>query len=196
MIQLLEQAKFLLNITRSHHIVRRYFVVNGFDGALTMLGLIIGFLISASTDLSVIINACLGAAIALGMSGVSSAYVSESAERQRALGKLEEAMISDLQGSAHGQAARSVPLLIALVNGLSPLLISLLIISPLLLANAGFPIPLSPLYAAIFIALLLVFLLGVFLGRIAGVSWIRSGIQTLLIALVTIVLIYLFIGKK
>ena len=160
-----------------------------------MLGLIIGFLVSAPADLSVIINACLGAAIALGMSGFSSAYVSESAERQRALGKLEEAMISDLQDSAHGEAARSVPLLIALINGLAPLVISLLILMPLLLSDAGFSMPVPPLYAAIFVALVLVFLLGVFLSRIAGISWLRSGIQTLLIAVVTIVLIYLFAGQ-
>jgi predicted membrane protein (TIGR00267 family) len=83
-MNLLDKAKFLLRITRTHDIARRYFVVNGFDGALTMLGLVIGFLISGTTDLSVIINVCLGAAIALGMSGASSAYVSEAAERERA----------------------------------------------------------------------------------------------------------------
>ena len=191
-MNLYKQARFLLHITRTHDIVRRYFVVNGFDGALTMLGLIIGFLLSAPADLSVIINACLGAAIALGVSGVSSAYVSESAERRRALGKLEEAMISDLHDSAHGEAARGVPLLIALVNGSAPLVISLLILSPLMLSNSGFSLPVPPLYAAINIALLLIFLLGVFLGRIAGVSWLRSGMQTLLIAVVTAALIYLF----
>lgn len=174
--------------------MRRYFVVNGFDGALTMLGLIIGFLISASANLSVIINVCLGAAIALGMSGVSSAYVSESAERRRALGELEEAMVTDLQESAHGEAARLTPLLIALVNGLAPLIISLLILTPLWLANAGVTLPVAPLYAAVMIALLLIFLLGVFLGRIAGISWLRSGIQTLLVAIVTAALIYLFAG--
>ena len=109
-MSLLGQARFFLQITRSHDIIRRYFVVNGFDGALTMLGLIIGFLVSAPANIAVIINVCLGAAIALGMSGVSSAYVSESAERKRALGKLEKAMVSDLQESAHGDAARFVPL--------------------------------------------------------------------------------------
>ena len=191
-MSLFQQAKFLLRITRTHDIVRRYFVVNGFDGALTMLGLIIGFLVSTPADLSLIINACLGAAIALGVSGVSSAYVSESAERKRALGKLEEAMISNLQESAHGEAARLAPILIALVNGSAPLIISLLILIPLWLSNAGIPLPLPPLYAAIIIALLLVFLLGVFLGRIAGISWLRSGIQTLLIAIVTAALIYMF----
>ena len=191
-MNLLEQASFLLRITRSSDIVRRYFVVNGFDGALAMLGLIIGFLVSDAGDLTVIINVCVGAAIALGMSGLSSAYVSETAERRRELGKLEEAMITDLHDSAHGEAAREVPLLIALVNGLAPLIISLLILLPLFLHQAGFPLPLPPLYAAIVVALLVIFLLGVFLGRISGVSWLRSGIQTLLVAIVTATLIYLF----
>lgn len=191
---LLNQVSFLLDITRSHDIVRRYFVVNGFDGALTMMGLIIGFLVSAPVNLSMIINVCLGAAIALGMSGMSSAYISESAERRRALGKLEQAMISDLQESAHGDATRWVPLLIALVNGLAPFIISLLILLPLWLASAGIPLPVPPLHAAIIVALLLIFLLGVFLGRIAGVSWLRSGIQTLIVAVVTATLIYLFAG--
>ena len=193
-MNLFGKARYLLRITRTHGIVRRYFVVNGFDGALTMLGLITGFLFGAPTDLSVTINACLGAAIALGVSGVSSAYVSESAERRRALGELEAAMATDLLESAHGEAARRVPLLIALVNGSAPLLISLLIILPLWLAHAGMPLPVPPLHAAILAALVLVFLLGVFLGRIAGVSWLRSGLQTLLIALLTATLIWLFTG--
>ena len=191
---LLHQTKFLLDITRPHDIVRRYFVVNGFDGALTMLGLIIGFLISTPTDLSIIVNVCLGAGIALGMSGLSSAYISEYAERRRALGELEQAMVSDLQDSAHGDAMRWIPLLIALVNGLAPLVISLLILTPLWLSIAGFSLPVPPLIAAIIVALSIIFLLGVFLGRIAGISWLRSGIQTLLVAVVTAVLIYLFTG--
>jgi len=188
------QIRFLLRITHTHGIARRYFVVNGFDGALTMLGIIVGFLISAPANFTVIINACLGAAIALGVSGVSSAYVSEQAERRRALNELEEAMVADLKDSAHAEAARWVPMLIALVNGSAPLVISLLIIMPLWLSRAGIVLFISPLYAAIVIALILIFLLGVFLGRISGISWLRSGFQTLLIALITILLIYLFAG--
>ena len=81
-MNLLSQARFLLEISRTHGIMRRYFVVNGFDGALTMLGLITGFLVSAPVELAVVIGSCLGAAIALGVSGVSSAYISEAAERR------------------------------------------------------------------------------------------------------------------
>ncbi len=194
-MSLLRQAKLLISISRTSDIARRYFVVNGFDGALTMFGMIIGFLISATDELNVIMNACLGAAIALGMSGVSSAYVSEVAERKRALNKLEKAMIADLRDTAHGEAARWVPLWVALVNGAAPLLISLLILLPLWLAIAGFSLPVSPLYLAVAVAMFLVFLLGVLLGRIAEISWLRSGVQTLLVALVTGALIYLIAGS-
>ncbi len=193
-MSLLRQVKLLLSISRTSDIARRYFVVNGFDGALTMLGMIIGFMVSATNDLTVIINTCLGAAIALGMSGLSSAYVSEVAERKRALVKLEQAMIADLGETAHGEAARWVPLWIAMVNGSAPLFISLLILLPLILSKTGLVLPLSPLHAAIIIALVLVFLLGVLLGQIAGISWLRSGLQTMLVAVITAALIYLFTG--
>lgn len=191
-MNIIKQVGFLLKITRSHGILRRYFIVNGFDGALTMLGMITGFIFSAEAHIAVVINACIGAAIALGVSGVSSAYVSEAAERRRALSQLEEAMVTNLQQSAHGMAAKWVPYLIALVNGLSPLLISLLILSPLWLAQLGFPLPVMPLYASVATAFVLVFLLGVVLGRIEGISWFRSGLQTLLIAFITALLIYVF----
>ncbi len=180
----------LLEISGSHGIMRRYFVVNGFDGALTMLGIVMGFAVSAPTAPAVVISACVGAAVALAVSGVSSAYVSEVAERRKALLDLERAMMTGLEQSAHGRAARWVPLLIGLVNGLAPLLISLLIIAPLWLAEAGVDLPLAPLHLAIVMALLVIFLLGVFLGRVSGVSWWRSGLQTVLIAAVTMGLVY------
>ncbi len=174
--------------------MRRYFVVNGFDGALTMLGLIIGFLFSSPSSLQVIINACMGATIALTVSGTSSAYVSEQAELRLALNNLQDAMLTELQEGAHAEAARWVPIFIALVNGLAPLIISLLIIAPLWLATQGVTFIITPLQGAIFIAILIIFLFGVFLGRLSGVTWLISGIKTLLIAALTIALIYLFIG--
>lgn len=190
-MQALNHVKLFLRITGSRNIMRRYFVVNGFDGALTMLGLIIGFLLSAPTDLAIVINVCLAAAIALGMSGLSSAYISEVAERKRELLKLEEAMVTDLEGSAHSDAASLVPWLIALVNGFAPFVISVLIIVPLWLAQMGIQLAFSPLYSAIAVALALIFFLGIFLGRISGIAWFRSGFQTMLVAMVVAVLIYL-----
>ena len=191
---LLGRASRLLSISDSRGILRRYLVVNGFDGALTMLGLIIGFVVSSPPELEVIINACVAAAIALGMSGISSAWVSEVAERKRELRELEESMLADLGHSAHGQAARWVPLLVALVNGGAPLLISLLIITPLWLARGGVLLPVPPLYLSVCIAAVVIFVLGILLGRIADVSWVRSGLRTVAIAALTVVLITIFTG--
>lgn len=188
---MIRQFLLLLHISRSVGIARRYFVVNGFDGALTMLGLHIGFYTSGESSLAVIISACLGAAVALGVSGVSSAYISEAAERERELRELEGAMVRDLSESAHGQASRFAPLLIALVNGLSPFLLGLLVILPLWLAQAGVAMPLAPLEMAMLLALTVLFLLGIVIGRVRGTFWLWSGLHTLLIAGVTASLIYL-----
>jgi len=171
--------------------MRRYFVVNGFDGALTMLGLITGFHLSGVSDIDVVIGACLGATIALGMSGLTSAYLSESAERQRLLNELEAAMVSDLSNSHAASAAKILPLIIALVNGAAPVVLSLIIITPLWLYRMAVPLPLPPLAAAIVTAFCCLFALGVFLGRVANTAWFWSGIKSLLIATATVVIILL-----
>jgi predicted membrane protein (TIGR00267 family) len=190
-MKLFWQIRLFLQISRSHSIVRRYFVVNGFDGALTMLGLITGFYFSNGVTLSVIIAACMAAAIALGMSGLTSAYISEAAERQKELQELESAMLDNLDESTHAKAARIIPFMIAAVNGLAPLLISLCIISPIWLAELGIGFVAIPLESAVITALLIIFLLGVFLGRVSGGFWLWAGIRTLIIGLITTLLIYL-----
>jgi len=185
------QIQYLIAISKSHDIARRYFVVNGFDGALTTLGLLVGFYLSNSASIHIVITACLSAAIALGMSGFSSAYVSEAAERKREFRELQSAMISDLSGSPHAKASIWMPLLIAITNGLSPLILSLIIIIPLLLSQFGYIIPFDPYQAGIGIAFFLIFLLGVFLGSVSGTFWVIAGLQTLFIAVITTILIYL-----
>ncbi len=182
----------LLHLYRARGIARRYFITNGFDGALTMLGLLTGFYSSGTVPVSVAISGCLGAAIALFVSGVSSAYLSESAERKKELKELEQAVLTDLEDSDYGRASRYVPVMVALVNGLSPLLISLVIISPLWFAQQGFPIYFPPLVTAIIIALAVIFLLGVFLGQVSRTFWLWSGLRSLAVALLTLMIILLF----
>lgn len=192
MAQILDQLKLLLRITRSRSILRRYFVVNGFDGALTMLGMITGFYTGGETSPKVMISACLGATIALGMSGLSSAYVSEAAERRKELKDLESAMMTDLGEAAHGRAARLVPVFIALTNGLAPLLIALTIISPLWILPLLGPWFLAPLQLSILLAFSIIFLLGILLGKVSGTFWLFSGLRTLFIGVLTCLIIYLF----
>jgi predicted membrane protein (TIGR00267 family) len=188
----LKQIKILLEVSQSRDIMRRYFVVNGFDGALTMLGLVMGFYVSEHVDLSVVITTCIATALALSMSGISSAYISEAAERRRTLAQLEKAMAASLNESHHARATIWIPWLVALVNGIAPLMISLIIITPLWLAHHGIVPVADPLPTAMATALAVIFFLGVFLGRVGGIFWLWSGLQSLAVALVTVGLIYLF----
>lgn len=178
-------------LRQAHGITRRYLVTNGFDGALTMLGLMVGFETAGQgVDLAVALNACLGAAVALLASGLSSAYLSEAAERQKELHDLEAALLSDLTDSHQGRASRAIPILVALVNGLSPFCISLIIMMPLWLADRCLiSLPVSPFLAGMAIALGLIFMLGIFLGRISKTFWLWMGLRTLLIGLVTVAVI-------
>jgi len=187
-----KKKHLMLHILRARSIARRYLVTNGFDGALTMLGMITGFYASGMTELSVAISACLGAAVALFISGLSSAYLSEKAEREKELRELEQALAIDLKESDYGTASRYLPILVALVNGLSPLLLSLLIILPLIFAEKGYVLPSSPFINSIAVALICVFFLGVFLGKISKNFWLWSGLRTLTIAIVTVAIILFF----
>ncbi|MBM9511592.1 VIT1/CCC1 transporter family protein [Desulfogranum marinum] len=191
---MIENKKYiLLHISRAKAIARRYFVTNGFDGALTMLGMVTGFHISGMQELTTAISACVGASIALFVSGSCSAYLSEKAEREKELQEIEQALVSELKESYYGEAKLFIPIFVALVNGLSPLLFSLVIIIPIFLAEHGYLLPLPPFICSIVVALVCIFLLGVFLGRISKKFWLWSGISTLLIALVTIAVI-IFLG--
>jgi predicted membrane protein (TIGR00267 family) len=185
----IQQFLLFLRITRSSGIIRRYFVVNGFDGALSTLGLVMGFYVGNVSDTAIMFSACFGTAVALGISGVSSAYISEAAEMQKSLAELETSMVESLDGTPHVKAARTMPYIIALVNGLSPFLISLLIVSPLWLPPALLPVQLNPLHGCIVLAFVAIFLLGTFLGKVSGVMWMWSGIKAALVAAVTALLI-------
>jgi len=167
-------------------------VVNGFDGALTMLGLTMGFRIGGEATPELAVSACLGVAIALGVSGVSSAYISESAERERELRELEQAMAQDLTGTEHALAARLIPLIVALVNGFAPFVISLIVMVPLWLAAWGRSLIWPALDMATALAFVVIFLLGVLLGQVSGRFWLWTGARAVIIGAVTAGLIVLF----
>lgn len=188
----IDDIAFLLRLTRSEAIIRRYFVTNAFDATLTIMGLLTGFWVSGDVEVAIILNACLAAAIALGISGVSSTYISEVAERKKELRELEQAMVADLQDTLHSRGARLAPVFIALASGLAPVAAALPIVLGIWLSGSAF-LAFPPISTGLFLSLGMLFVLGLFLGMISHQSLLWSGLRTLIIALVTAGLIYLLV---
>lgn len=157
----------ILRLSGADRIARRYFVVNSFDGILTSLGIIVGVFAGGVAEPAVIIVAVAGASIALAVSGTSSAYITEEAEDKSSMRTVERAMLKDLSKTSIGMATSKSPLLVGLINGLSPALASFLILIPSILAAMG-ALPVRYLFVtSIIVAFTLLIFLGVYLGRVA-----------------------------
>ena len=75
-------------------IARRAFINNAFDGALTLLGILMGNLVLGEIYPPTIISTGLGACLAMGMSGAFGRFFSERAERKHALLQIEKYMFN------------------------------------------------------------------------------------------------------
>lgn len=174
-------------------ISRRYFVMNTFDGALTMLGIVMGSYAYGRMEVQVILGAGFGASLAMAISGLSGAYMAERAERSRDLQELEKAMLRDMENSIHARAMKAATVWVALVDGGAPLMAGMIALTPFLLAALDFMTPTCAVYSSIAAIMAMLFLLGIFLGRISGEKLIISGVKTLAVGLATAAII-LFIG--
>lgn len=165
-------------------ITRRYFVMNAFDGALTMLGVAIGAFISGQKPI-VIISAGIAGSIAMGTSGMSGAYMTEKAERTRKLKKLERAMLTDMENGLHDKSHRFATILASLVDGVSPAIAAMTVISPFFLANFGLISTETAFIVCVIITLIVLTILGIYLAKISDESMIRYGLQMLIIGIIT-----------
>lgn len=187
----LAELRHLVEISRSEQIARRYFVTNGFDGSLAMLGLIVGFRSAEPAMPEVALAVCSGTALALGISGFVSTYVTEKAEQSQDLHELSAAMLQEMEESTHRRAMVWVPVLVATVSGLSPFLVAQLIMAPLWVSHAGLVLPFSPFDVSVGLAFIVIFCFGVLLGHVAHVGWLTAGLSTLLVGVLTAALIAL-----
>ncbi|MFB6290180.1 MAG: VIT1/CCC1 transporter family protein [Candidatus Bipolaricaulia bacterium] len=169
-------------------IARRYFVLNGFDGILTVLGITAGSYSTGVGNPKVLITSSLGAAIALGVSGVSGAYITEKAERLKEFKELQSNMLSDLERSVHKKNVTQRSIAISVVNGASPFLCALLSTLPYFAALIGISTMEVAYYFSAGIALLLLGLLGAFLGKISRESLVSFGFKMVGVGVLTAVL--------
>ena len=185
----LSQFGSYLTLTGAQKILRRYFAMNAFDGAMTSLGVVIGAYLSNLTNPRSIIGVVVTSGIAMMVSGFSGTYMTESAERNHSLNELEDAMLVDLEDTIYGQAGRFVSVFAAFVDGSAPFLASIPSLIPFFLVP-GILYYKTAYYLSMASSIFTLFLLGIYLGRISGNNvWVSglkmvvSGIAVALIAL-------------
>ncbi|HIE39156.1 MAG TPA: hypothetical protein EYH30_03425 [Anaerolineales bacterium] len=182
-------------IAGTAQIARRYLAMNAFDGVLTTIGVLMGSYLGGVRDAAIVIRTGVATSIAMGVSGLWGAYLTEAAERQRELTELENTMLTDLARTKIGRASRLAVVVVAVVDGLAPFIAALTVLIPLfaspLIGNIliGYALSLA-------VALLSLFGLGLFLGHISGRSLVGYGLRTLIAGLVSIALSILVGGVE
>lgn len=192
---LIERTMRALELTQGVEIARRYLAMNAFDGALTMLGLILGGLITLDPTnpgiaFQALLLAAVGTSIAMAVSGLSGSYLAESAERDREVQEIGQAMLTDMSESMYAKATRTTAAFVALVDGLSPAAAAFIIIIPLLLVPFEILEIRFAFYLAILICMALLFALGLFLGSISKKNIWVYGAKTLFAGILTAILMF------
>jgi len=155
-----------------------------------MLGITLGAWMAHLEKPEIIVLAGIGACLAMGVSGFSGAYMAEKAERERHLKELEKKTNNNVDPIQY-EASEFISIFVALVDGLSPMLTAAISLLPFALALWSI-LPISVAYtASIVLTLTTLFLLGIYLGKVAKETVWFYGIKMLAAGLVTMAVIYL-----
>ncbi len=182
-------------------ISRRKFFNNFFDGALTCAGIVSGIFILFLNNLSItpknVLITGFATAIAIGISGLWGAYLSEEAERKKKILDMEKemAIIHEEGDNKKGKKEKTLleraesfaTIVASLVDGGAPVLGSSLPLIPFFFG--GTLTVFHFIFSYIILVGLLVYL-GIFLGKISGggraryaIHLVTAGVVTLLVTL-------------
>jgi len=168
---------------------RRAFANNAFDGVLTFLGILMGNLVLNEVVPSVVIQIGLSTCLAIGMSGAFGRYLSERAERKRLLRQMEKDMLTKLGDTSLEREGTRKMVIISFVDGVTPALAAVIPLSPFFLAQASvISITVSVVASLVLIGIVL-FGLGMFLGRTAEENMFMYGLLVVAVGFVTSVII-------
>ena len=185
----LERWRNYVEISELGPIARRYFVMNAFDGALTMLGVVIGASMAHMENPSVIIAAGISGSFAMGISGFSGAYMAESAERTKELKDIEKAMCKPMKDeSLQKEAALFATRATALVDAVSPAIAALIVVSPFFLVTMGFLDMGTAFIASVALTLIILSLLGMYLAKVTEENMLWHGLKMLAVGIITAIL--------
>ena len=189
----LKKLRFNIELTKSGAIARRYFVIGAFDGALTILGVILGAYVSEGhthPDLArtLILGAGFSGGIALAVSSTVGAYEAERVEHMLKHKELEKAMLRPVEGTRI-EAMRVSISVSALVHGVAPLLAAFVPLLPFFFLSLD-----AAVVVAIVLTLSFLFALGAYLGSLIKEMIVYTGLRFVIAGLATAIILILIGG--
>ena len=185
--RMLERISEYNEIAEIGEIARRYFAMNAFDGVLTIIGVLMGHYAAGVDNPMIVVTTGLTTSVAIGISGLWGSFLTESAERKRGIDEISRSTLTDQNGSKIGKASRFAAIAVAIIDGVSPFVASIVVLIPFFFANLFANIHYI-YYVSIGFALLVLFGLGMFLGKISKQNLILMGLRTLAAGLVSILI--------
>lgn len=168
-------------------IARRYFAMNAFDGILTIIGMLIGSYVARISNPAIILTTGMSTALAMGVSGLWGAALTETAERKRSLHELEAATLCELGETKLAKASRVAVVVVSAADSLAPVASSVLVLLPFFLVSL-LPNIQAAYYLSLILGLTSLFALGIFLGRISKQNLLASGLKTVSAGIASIVI--------
>jgi len=192
--QRLKKIRFHFTITKSGAIARRYFVIGAFDGALTILGVILGAYVAEGhthPELAkqLIFGAGFAGGIALAVSSTVGAYEAERVEHVLIHQKLEKAMLGPVEGDRKDAIKTSISLS-AIVHGIAPLLAAFVPLVPFFFMSLD-----SAVVTAIAMTIAFLFVLGAYLGSLMKEMILYTGLRFVIAGLGTAIILILIGGQ-
>jgi predicted membrane protein (TIGR00267 family) len=173
-------------ITNLGSIARRYFVIGAFDGALTILGIIVGAYAAGAREAQrpILLTAAVSAAIALAVSSGVGAYEAERVEKKLDISTIERAMLAKLS-EEHRDAFRFAAITSALAHGIAPLVAALPPVVPFFFLSME-----DATVVSIAATMAILFAMGAYLGNLirervvtTGLRFVAAGLATALVLL-------------
>lgn len=176
-------------------LIRRYMVLGALDGALTILGVVLGaHLMGEPLNSNAIVNAGILGGVALGISNAWGAYEAERIERERNIDRIERAMLCSIDNSVIAKAEKFAIIIAAVVHGISPAAAAIIPTLPFLLAANNLLLGEQALTLSIGLTLTLLFILGAYLGRISKISSLFTGLRMVAMGVIISAICILFGG--
>ncbi|MBU0635581.1 VIT1/CCC1 transporter family protein [Candidatus Micrarchaeota archaeon] len=183
---------YFLTLLKQNAVIRRYIIMNSFDGALTILGILIATFLAQILNPTVIIVSSLGVIVSTGVSGIWGGYMAERAEKKKARRELEMHLMRRLSKTKIEREMKKVAWFMGLANGLSSTIVSLIAIIPFFLAVLGFIQVIEAFVYSFIIIFITIFLLGVFIGKIARESILFHGSAMVVVGVIVGIILYAF----